>query len=367
MNSKTAKTGKKIIHVVQHLAPGGIESLTLEMLRFANPEDQLLIVSLEGNKKDALEIWPRLREYHKQMIFLDKAPGIQPRVVLNLLRTFQCLRPDVVHTHHLGPLIYAGVAAKLAGINVHIHTEHDAWHLANNKHKRLQRWLMKLIQPVMVADAMLVKQQLDNLFRYHRTVVIKNGIDCNKFYPASQTLSRGHFDLPLDKRIIGCAGRLEKVKDQQTAIKAMKFLPEDTLLVIAGDGSQRTALTHLVQFLDLQHRVIFIGQTDQMTLFYQALDVFCMPSLMEGLPLSLLEAQACNIPVVTTDVGASSEAVCPDTGKFVKVGDVTGLAATLLQTLNQSRVKQPREFVLKNFEIRDMAKAYHTLALGGQL
>ncbi|EKO3390544.1 glycosyltransferase [Vibrio fluvialis] len=367
MNSKTVKTGKKIIHVVQHLAPGGIESLTLEMLRFANPEDQLLIVSLEGNKKDALEIWPRLREYHKQMIFMDKAPGVQPRVVLNLLRTFQCLRPDVVHTHHLGPLIYAGVAAKLADINVHIHTEHDAWHLTNNKHKRLQRWLMKLTQPVMVADAMLVKQQLDNLFRYHRTVVIKNGIDCNKFYPASQTLARVHFDLPIDRRIIGCAGRLEKVKDQKTAIKAMKFLPEDTLLVIAGDGSQRTALTHLVQFLDLQHRVIFIGQTDQMTLFYQALDVFCMPSLMEGLPLSLLEAQACNIPVVTTDVGASSEAVCPHTGKFIKVGDVPGLAATLLQTLNQSRVKQPREFVLKNFEIRDMAKAYHTLALGDQL
>lgn len=364
MNNIPSKTGKKIIHVVQHLAPGGIESLTLELLRFANPDDQVLIVSLEGNKHEALQRWPRLAEYQQQMIFLEKPPGIQLGLVFTLVKAFKGVRPDVVHTHHLGPLMYAGYAAKLAGVPVRIHTEHDAWHLNNSKHKQMQSVLLKAAKPTIVADATHVKEQLDNLFRYSRTVVIKNGIDCNKFCPGSKNLARQRFDLPQDKLIIGCAGRLEKVKDHQTAIKAMRFLPEHSMLVIAGEGTQREMLENLVVKLHLQQRVRFIGQTDHMPHFYQALDVFCMPSLMEGLPLSLLEAQACNIPVVTTDVGASAEAMCPHTGKLVKTGDVPGLAATLLQALLQTNSHEPRDFVLSNFEIRKMAKAYHELALG---
>lgn len=364
MNSMTPKTGKKIIHVVQHLAPGGIESLTLELLRFANPEDQLLVVSLEGTKEQALQLWPRLIEYQDQMIFLNKAPGVQLGLVFTLVKAFKGVRPDVVHTHHLGPLMYAGYAAKLAGVPVRIHTEHDAWHLNDSKHKQLQSILLKAAKPTIVADASHVKEQLDNLFRYSRTVVIKNGIDCNKFNPGSKTLARQCFDLPLDKLIIGCAGRLETVKDHQTAIKAMKFLPEDSILVIAGDGSQREILQTLVETLNLEQRVRLLGQIDQMAHFYQALDVFCMPSLMEGLPLSLLEAQACNIPVVTTDVGAAAEAMCPQTGRLVKTQDVPGLAATLLQVLLQPRTHQPRDFVLSNFEIRKMAKAYYELSMG---
>jgi hypothetical protein len=133
MNKTTNRTGKKIIHVVQHLAPGGIESLTLELLRFAHPDDQLLVVSLEGDKQEALARWPRLQEYQDKLVFLQKAPGVQFGLVVTLVKAFKGVRPDVVHTHHIGPLMYAGYAAKLAGVPVRIHTEHDAWHLNNKK------------------------------------------------------------------------------------------------------------------------------------------------------------------------------------------------------------------------------------------
>lgn len=364
MNNTNTRVRKKIIHVVQHLAPGGIENLTLELLRFAHPDDQLLIVSLEGNKSDAMERWPRLQEYQDKMVFLEKPPGVQFGLVLTLIKAFKGVRPDVVHTHHIGPLMYAGYAAKLAGVPVRIHTEHDAWHLNNNKQKQLQALLLKAAQPTIIADATHVKEQLDNHFRYSRTVVIKNGIDCKKFRPGSKELARQFFDLPKDALIVGCAGRLEKVKGHEIAIKAMTFLPQESLLVIAGDGSEREHLMQLSHSLKIEHRVRFLGQVEQMAHFYQALDVFCMPSLMEGMPLSLLEAQACNVRVVTTDVGASAEAVCPTTGQFIKTNDVAGTASTLLQVLLHNSTHQPRDFILQNFEIRKMAQAYHELALG---
>ena len=76
MGKQNTKNGKKIIHVVQHLAPGGLETLTLDLLRLAKPADQVLIVSLEGTKDESIKNWPKLQPYHNQIVFLDKEPGV---------------------------------------------------------------------------------------------------------------------------------------------------------------------------------------------------------------------------------------------------------------------------------------------------
>jgi len=364
MNKANGKKGKKIIHVVQHLAPGGIETLTLELLRFSHPDDRTLIISLEGTKKEALKTWPRLKEYEKKIVFLKKKPGIQFGTILTLMNIFKGVKPDVVHTHHIGPLIYAGCAAKLSGVRARIHTEHDAWHLQNTKRKNTQNLILKLTKPTIIADAMHVKEQLDNLLSYNKTVVIKNGIDCHKFQPNSQKRACQSMRLPEDKLIIGCAGRLVKVKGHEFAIKSLSLLPKNTLLAIAGEGPERKQLTRLAHKLNVSDRVIFLGQVDNMPTFYQCLNVFCMPSLHEGLPLSLLEAQACNIPVIATNVGAAEEAICPHTGQLIRAGNIPEMVASLLHTLLHPHTAMPREFIVRNYEISDMAKAYNDLALG---
>ena len=105
MGKLLTKNGKKIIHVVQHLAPGGLETLTLDLLRLAKPTDQVLIVSLEGTKQESVNNWPKLEPYKKQIVFLDKAPGVQFNIIIKLIKAFNKNRPDVVHTHHIGPLM----------------------------------------------------------------------------------------------------------------------------------------------------------------------------------------------------------------------------------------------------------------------
>ncbi|TCN77058.1 glycosyltransferase involved in cell wall biosynthesis [Vibrio crassostreae] len=363
MGKQLTKNGKKIIHVVQHLAPGGLETLTLDLLRLAKPTDQVLIVSLEGTKEESIKNWPKLKPYHNQIVFLDKEPGVQFNIIIKLIKAFRGIRPDVVHTHHIGPLLYAGYAARVSGVPTRIHTEHDAWHLQDDKRRRLQALALKAARPTLVADATRVYNQLRSAFAYENIITIKNGVDCEKFKPMSKEQARASLNLPTDKHIIGCAGRLEHVKGQDQLIKALTLLPENMVVVLAGGGTKRNQLEQLTSRLNLSDRVIFLGLVEDMTTFYGSLDTFCLPSRHEGLPLSTLEAQACNIPTVAMDVGAVDETLCPISGTLVKKGSITGLANALLDNQNE-RFLSPRRYVLENFDIIKMVSSYNDISEG---
>ncbi|GAM58463.1 glycosyltransferase sypP [Vibrio ishigakensis] len=217
------------LHIVQHLRPGGIESLALEMLRTGSGDTYIL--SLEGNKQEAVEAWPRLEAFSDKLIFMNKDSGFSFTLSARIRSVVSSLDVDVVHSHHIGPLIYAGLALK--GLNLtHIHTEHDAWHLDNPKHQMLEKLLLKIAKPRLVADADLVAKKLQRHFPTVKISTITNGIDCNKFKPRSQALSRQLFGLPQGKTLVGCAGRLETVKGHALLIKAMRFLPQDIALAL---------------------------------------------------------------------------------------------------------------------------------------
>ena len=98
-----------------------------------------------------------------------------------------------------------------------------------------------------------------------------------------------------------------------------------------------------------------------MTTFYPLLDVFCLSSNNEGLPLSPLEAQACGVPAVLTDVGGCKEAVCSETGIIVEPNDPILLSQALLRSLNQQTNHSPREFVEKQRSMKNMINQYISL------
>lgn len=357
------KKSNIVIHVVQHLAPGGLEALALNMLAFSNPARRVLIVSLEGTREEALANWPRLRNVEHQLVFLNKPAGYSLATLRQLYKLFRTLKPSTVHTHHIGPILYGSVAARLAGVKARLHTEHDAWHLSNHKHRSLQRMALKIAKPCLVADAKLVRDQIEQHLSYDDITVIKNGIDCQLFKPGSKHLARQALGLPLNTKIIGSAGRLEWVKGHDILLNALVALPNDVQLVIAGAGSQRELLEQQAQALGVHQRVTFLGLVDDMCRFYQSLDLFCLPSRSEGFPLSTLEAQACDIVTITTDVGACNETLCPNSGCVVEGENPDAMAQALFNALsNHDQQVSPREFVLQHNDIRQMVKAYDLLA-----
>jgi len=350
-----------IVHVVQHLKPGGIESLALEFQRAAHPFFDVHIISLE--KKNVKYYWNNIDGFKEFIHVLNKKPGWQANIFSELTEFFKTVNPMYVHTHHIGPLIYGGVAARLAKVNHIIHTEHDAWHLSKFKTRLLQKIFITLVQPIYVADADFVAEQINRLMPSLNPIVITNGIDINKFKPSTVSKKKllKKADLPTEMKFIGCAARLESVKAHNILIKAMHNLPDNIGLLLAGTGSLEKQLKTLVIKLHLQQRVFFLGHVDDMTTFYPLLDVFCLSSNNEGLPLSPLEAQACGIPAVLTNVGGCKEAVCSETGIIVEPDNPTLLSQALLHSLNQNNHHSPRTFIKEQRSLDHMIKQYVSL------
>ncbi|OPX55330.1 Glycosyltransferase involved in cell wall bisynthesis [Oceanospirillum multiglobuliferum] len=355
----------KIIQVVQHLAPGGIETMVLELQRIYQERDEVIILSLEGHYQHNVRSWSRLYGLNCELIFMNKSQGTQPGLIWQLVQLFKQLKPDVVHTHHIGPLFYAGTAARWAKINSIVHTEHDGWHLQQSKKRQLiQQGLLKMVRPHLVADAEHVGEVLSGLYPQQKLHVIPNGIDTQRFVPGAHIKARQQLNLPHNKLLIGCAARLVQGKGHHYLLEAMQQLPQNLHLALAGDGPLKNELMAEARVLGILERVHFLGNLESMTDFYHAIDLFCLPSEAEGLPLSPLEAQACGVPVLITDTGGCKEAVCNKTGLLVPSKDSKALAQGVLELLQRfciSEMQSPREYVLQHHDLKKVARQYRRL------
>lgn len=345
-----------VIHVVQHLSPGGLEVMALELARTQQELGQpALVLSLEGDMEAAVAHWPRLASQRGQLLFAGKRAGFDAMLVPRLVALFRRLRPAAVHTHHVGPMLYAGTAARLAGVPARLHTEHDAWHLAEPRRRRLVRLARRLMAPVMIADAPHVAQSVAAALGGAPPVVVMNGVDTGRMRPQEQAAARRELGLPEGVRLLGVAARLERVKGVDVALEALRHLPRDVHLAIAGGGSEAATLRSQAIALGIADRLHWLGVMDDMSRFYPALDLLLLPSRHEGLPLAPLEAQACGIRVVATRVGGTAAGICPLTGQLVPPEDPAAMAKAVLLALD--RMGDPRPFVLREASLDVAARA----------
>jgi glycosyltransferase involved in cell wall biosynthesis len=170
--------------------------------------------------------------------------------------------------------------------------------------------------------------------------------------------------------VVGTVARLQPVKDQASLLAAFARVAAElpnAKLVLVGDGPVRAALESQSASPALAGRVIFLGRRSDIPDILPTFDVFALPSLSEGLPLTLLEAMAAGLPCVATAVGAMPEAIVAErTGLLVPVGDVAALADTLLRLLRdpnlrremgQAGQKRAREL----FDLKVMTRRYEDL------
>jgi glycosyltransferase involved in cell wall biosynthesis len=192
-----------------------------------------------------------------------------------------------------------------------------------------------------IAISKPVAQHLKEDFKVAQNKVhlIANGIDLERFSLVNDQMRRdarqkwGITQTPL----IGIIARLSDVKGIDILIRAMpliiKEIPSANLL-IAGQGPEENALKKLTESLALSANVRFIQVIDQTHELLCALDVFVMPSMMEGLGLSVIEAQACGIPVVASRVGGLVDLIEDEkSGYLTAVKDPKALAERIIKAL----------------------------------
>lgn len=349
----------KIMHVVQHLhSNGGIERLVLTMLK--ETYENAYVFVLQGSREDSIKNVPALAAFEDKLHFADLEKVGKKKTVSFLRALCKTLSITAIHTHYTGPLLYANLATVGLSHIAHVHTEHDVWHFQTKKFRILEKVLLATKRQIkLVAISKQVQTGLLNYFAYKKPFLIHNGIDTNVFKPGVQEAARAYFKLPACAIIIGSAGTLISIKGHQFLIEAMNQLPDTFHLAIAGDGPLFHELTALIQAMKMQDRIHLLGAVDLMDLFYQACDLFCHPSIDEGLPLALLEAQAADLPTVCSDVGGCSEGLDPESGILIEPKNPQAIAKACL--LLSEKKGSPRHFIITNFSLNTMMKKYDSL------
>jgi glycosyltransferase involved in cell wall biosynthesis len=265
---------------------------------------------------------------------LPRRPGVDLRYPLRLARILRREEIDVVHAHNRTAWFYATLASRLAGGVPVVLTSHDRT-APRLGVRPLQRLCARATtRAVAVSDigrrALLATEGFDP----SRVVVVRNGADERRFRDgADRPAARRALRLPEDAEVVGTVARLHPEKNVPLVVRAFAAVAARrprARLVVAGDGPELGTCEELARDLRVADRTRFLGERADVTGVLSALDVFALGSDSEGLPVALLEAMACGLPVVATDVGAVAEAVADGTtGTLVPPRDPAAMARAL--------------------------------------
>jgi glycosyltransferase involved in cell wall biosynthesis len=247
-----------------------------------------------------------------------------------LVRLARTLRAEVVHTHLVHADVYGGLAARLRGTHL-VSTKHNDDPFRVGPFRFVERGLSHLADRVItITDAL------------HRFTVERVGVPAGKVETIHYGLDgipeawgvNPPDDVPGDVRVLLAVARLTDQKGIDLAIRALATLPDDTVLVVLGDGPERATLVRLARELGLERRVFLLGRVPDVGAWLGRATVLVHPARWEGFGLAVLEAMLASLPVVATNVSALPELIVDgESGVLVQPDDAEALAHGIAHAL----------------------------------
>jgi glycosyltransferase involved in cell wall biosynthesis len=319
----------KVVHLVigGEVAGGQLVALRLAHAARARGNDAAFVSPTGGEFVDRAE-----REGFR-VVVVPLRGALDLRSLLRLRATLRAERADVLHTHaHFSLNVLGRAAGRLAGARVIAHMHVDNVFRAGRVAARAQRTLDNVTARLCARIIAVSEATRTSLVRQgypaDRVVVVHNGVAV----PAPADAVRPP-EVPDGAPLLLHVGRLAPVKGQRELIEALPRLARrDAVAVLAGrdletGGAYARELEALATELGVRDRVVLAGYRADVPALLAAADVFVLPSWIEGLPLTVLEAMAAAKPVVATRVGGTPEAVVDgETGLLAEPGDVGALA-----------------------------------------
>ncbi|SHH41620.1 TIGR03088 family PEP-CTERM/XrtA system glycosyltransferase [Massilia sp. CF038] len=364
-----------IVHLTYVLDFGGLETLIVEAIN-KMPVDQYRHAIICLTK--FTDFRHRITRPGVEVIALDKQPGLGLGTHATLWRLLRRLRPTILHTYNLACAEYA-FTATLAGVPVRVHAEHgrDAADPQgkNRKHQLLRRLLAPFIDCYVAVSDDLQQWLLREVgIARDKVLLIDNGVDTARFAPAPAPAAPSLFGFADDSFVIGTVGRVQDVKnhacliDAFIALRALLPHQRDRMkLVIVGTGPLLGALERQVAAAGLGDAVLLTGARNDIAQIMQSFSLFAMSSIAEGTPVTLLEAMASGLPVVSTRVGGIPDLVRENhTGALVPSGDPQAMASALAAYVEDPALARhhgaaARALVVGKYSIDAMLAAYTAL------
>jgi glycosyltransferase involved in cell wall biosynthesis len=278
-------------------------------------------------------------------------------------------QPDVVHAHLPHAAWLARWSRLAAPVPVVIDTLHSSATGPLRRHAgyALSRWLPD--QVTAVSNATAAAHSAARMVSDLQLKVIPNGVETSAWRADPHVRAEARRELGVNDEFVWLAvGRLEAVKDYPVLLAAMAILPRRARLVVLGDGPLEWQLVLLSRKLGLERRVRFMGFDSAVHRWMQAADGLVLASRYEGLPMVLLEAGACGVPVVATNVAGTRELVVNGETGWLACGDgADALAAVLHRVMRlpaeerRAMGERARRLVYKHYAMKAVLDQWEEL------
>ncbi|MWG36321.1 glycosyltransferase [Halomarina oriensis] len=341
---------------------GGAETMLLRQLEHGVGER--VVFRLGG--ADDLEA--DFRAAGATTVNLEVGSVVDLRALNRARRTIARYDLDVLHAHLPHAMVVARLAGRAAGVDAVVSTHHNV--LASADYRSIST-LERATRPLdshEVAVSEAVRESQATVFDRPPWSVVYNGIDVAGFRDAVRSATPP--SLPGDDGAGPTflnVGRYDPQKGQKYLVEAMSSVVRerpDARAVVVGHGAEQAALERLVRARDLTESVHVTGKVDDVHGYYAAADVYVMPSLFEGLPLTALEAMAAELPVVGTRVPGVEEVLTDGVGRLVPARSPERLAAAMLSLADEdlsAAGARAYDHVERRFDIQTLVDAHERL------
>jgi glycosyltransferase involved in cell wall biosynthesis len=290
-----------ILYIIGEMGYGGAELLTSQLaIRMTDKGCRVVIAVLGFCEPEVVaateDAGVRIVRFNIRLL--------SPANVWRIIKLVKNDQFDVVHVH-LFPALYWGAIARIFCDNGSrwIYTEHST---SNRRRqytilKLFERLVYRAYDEIVCISYAAQRELLRWLPCLDKTIVVESGIDLKRFRQATP-ISRASLGFTESDMMILMVGAFRTEKNQAALVSAMRFLPKEYKLVLAGDGPELEKVKKLASTLNLTTRVSFIGAVRNVERLMKSADVYVLPSLFEGFGLSAVEAAAVGLPVVYANV-----------------------------------------------------------------
>lgn len=330
-----------LLFVLPQLGIGGSEHVVLELARgLDKTRFRSLVFAIKSGPMDC-----KFRQENVETIISKKERGKgHIQLMVQIYNTIKKYHIDIVLPHHMTSLFYSAFPARIFNRSKLYFTEHSVSGIISlSPSLRLLSIILLFLSSGCIAISREISVAYTNslMVQPSKIVHIPNGIDIRRFEgPVDQSSKKMSLGIQPDDVIIGTVANMREVKNHRNLISAFKNVHSqisNVTLVLVGSGPLEKGLKTLTTDLRIADKVKFLGHRDDTSELYQIFDIFCLSSFAEGFPLVILEAMACKLPIVATDVSGINEIIQPGKNGYLVSSNNSAELADALTLLIQNR------------------------------
>ncbi|HAH19527.1 MAG TPA: hypothetical protein DCL49_01325 [Candidatus Omnitrophica bacterium] len=360
----------RILQLISSAGFFGAENMVITLSKELNKIGVTTYLGIFNNhRKPQREIVERARKYNIPIKIFNCNGRLDMGAIYEIRKFLKQNNIDILHCHNYKSNFYGLLASSLLKIK-RIATIHN-WIRVDYKLKAysvLDKFLIRKFAILTVISEIVKNEIIKSGIKKERLFFIDNGVDLESFSskPDGPEL-KSELGIISPRQIAGSIGRLSEEKGHRYLLEAahevIKEIPDITFLII-GCGPLEENLKSEAKRLNIDKNIIFTGFKKEIAKFLNIMDIFVLPSLIEAMPIALLEAMACRKPIIATNVGSVSKLIKDaETGILVNPGDVQGLAKAIIYLLkNKAKsgimADKAYELVKNEFSSTKMARNY---------